>query len=431
MLGKHVETGEIDALKIMKWSSGAQAKHNSDLFDNEVLALKEFNHPNILKLKESGSNYKVTNAYGKPIEISYITLEFAENGELFDYIAEGENWSEEVVRYFFHQIIETLEYMHKKGYSHRDIKPENILLDEEFNIKFADFGFSTKKETIGGKRGTIGYMAPEVLAGFEHDPKKADLFSAAVILFIMKTKHCPFLKASCTDRYYKVVAQNDLDKFWKMHLNSNGVKKEFSDSFKDLCGRMFSLNPSERPTIDEVKEHEWYNGLIATHEEIKELFQRTKESKNEFSGDSEKNAEQDEAWTYSQQKSSKSMQQIAKTETLSNSKSHVSMSGTSSEEEYITDYVMVVNGEFLVDAVTWFWDINQYKYEKSDKYFRITFKVVEENDMSVIRADILKRDKDSSRAIELSLLSGSKPLLKSTFTKLWKFVREHISEFDN
>lgn len=431
MLGKNVKTGDIDALKIMKWSSGDKTKNNGDLFENEVSALKEFDHPNILKLKESGSNYKVTNAYGKPIEINYITLEYAENGEFFDYIAEGENWSEEVVRYFFHRIIETLEHMHKKGYAHRDIKPENILLDREFNIKFADFGFSTKEEVVRGKRGTLGYMAPEVLAGFEHDPKKADIFSAGVILFIMKSKHCPFLRANWSDRYYKVVAQNNLDKFWKMHLNSNGVKKEFSDSFKDLCGRMLALNPSERPSLEEIKSHEWYNGPCAAHEEIIEFFQKTKDVLNEFSGSSEKNVEQNEAWTYAKQNSSKSTEQPKKSQSLSSSKSQMSMSSTSSDEEYVTDYVMVANGEILVDAITWFWDANQYKYEKSDEFFRVNFKAVDENNMCIVQADILKRDKNGSRAIGLNLLSGSKSLLKTTFTKLWNFVREHISELDN
>jgi len=56
--------------------------------------------------------------------------------------------------------------MHSKGYCHRDIKPENLLLDSNFSLKIADFGFGTLIEGPGKtgilreKLGTEGYMAP-------------------------------------------------------------------------------------------------------------------------------------------------------------------------------------------------------------------------------------------------------------------------------
>ena len=40
-------------------------------------------------------------------------MEYANGGELFDYIAQTGTFSEPVARYFFHQVIDALSYMHE------------------------------------------------------------------------------------------------------------------------------------------------------------------------------------------------------------------------------------------------------------------------------------------------------------------------------
>jgi BR serine/threonine kinase len=48
------------------------------------------------------------------------------------------------------------------------LKPENLLLDENFNLKIADFGFAAPVQGRDGsgelhtKLGTMNYMAPEI-----------------------------------------------------------------------------------------------------------------------------------------------------------------------------------------------------------------------------------------------------------------------------
>ena len=72
----------------------------------------------------------------------------------------------------------------------------------DFQVKLADFGFSSLLE---GKRGqdklttvcgTEGYMAPELFNGEPYKGSEVDLFAAVVLLFIMRSKSPPFVKAS-------------------------------------------------------------------------------------------------------------------------------------------------------------------------------------------------------------------------------------------
>ena len=57
-----------------------------------------------------------------------------------------------------------------QGYTHRDLKPENIFLDQNFNLKIADFGFASmiskyQSNLLKTRLGTENYMAPEILMG--------------------------------------------------------------------------------------------------------------------------------------------------------------------------------------------------------------------------------------------------------------------------
>ena len=49
---------------------------------------------------------------------------------------------EDEARRFFQQIIAAVEYCHRHKIVHRDLKPENLLLDDQLNVKIADFGLS-------------------------------------------------------------------------------------------------------------------------------------------------------------------------------------------------------------------------------------------------------------------------------------------------
>ena len=100
--------------------------------------------------------------------MSYIACELAAKGDLFGYMTKG-GLPTSIVKHYGKQLITTIHYMHTRDVAHRDLKLENILLDDDFNLKIADFGFATPIQCKNGRGvcseqvGTRGYMAPEIL----------------------------------------------------------------------------------------------------------------------------------------------------------------------------------------------------------------------------------------------------------------------------
>lgn len=124
--------------------------------------MKNLNHKCILKLIDAGEDTLIENGKNKGPK-PYLALEIAENGELFDYIFNGGKLDLPTVKYYIGQLTEGLIYLHTKGFAHRDLKLQNVLLDKDYNLKIADFGFAIPLAGRDGsfklrsKLGTKGY----------------------------------------------------------------------------------------------------------------------------------------------------------------------------------------------------------------------------------------------------------------------------------
>jgi serine/threonine protein kinase len=144
--------------------------------------------------------------------------------------------------------------------SHRDLKPENILLDGDFNIKIADFGWAAPLEGKDGEgwlrtqAGTDCYMAPEMHLGRWYNGAAIDIFEMAIVLFIMYTGQPAFRAARANDNWYRYLANNRGDLFWKSHS-----RHVFSPEFRELFERMFSYNPRDRASIELIRASDWFN----------------------------------------------------------------------------------------------------------------------------------------------------------------------------
>jgi len=171
--------------------------------------------------------------------VDYIVLELVNGGDLFDFVCNSGRFSEDVARYYFTQLMDALDYMHSNNCTHRDLKPENIMLDSEFNLKVADFGFAAPVSGRDGsgflttQLGTMSYMAPEIHLGKPYTGPGVDLFASAIILFVMVSQRPPFDSANPSDAHYRLLGADRSDLFFSAHDEASG-EAIYSDEFKDF-----------------------------------------------------------------------------------------------------------------------------------------------------------------------------------------------------
>lgn len=157
-LGIHVLTQEKVAIKILEKRKIVD-QDDVNRVNREVQILKRIRHPHIIQLLDLIETE----------DFIYLIMEYAQNGELFEYIVQNQRLNEHETSQFLQQLLSGVEYLHKfHGVVHRDLKPENLLLDYNNNIKIADFGLSNvyqKNELLNTACGSPCYAAPEMIAG--------------------------------------------------------------------------------------------------------------------------------------------------------------------------------------------------------------------------------------------------------------------------
>ena len=147
--------------------------------------MSKLDHPNIIRMVDSADKTKVT-LDREDQTVSYIGLEYASHGDLYEVVSEHGKMSEILTRTFFCSLIDAVSYMHSNNIAHLDLKLENLLIDSNFNIKVTDFDLSQPVDSTSLiARGTPCYRAPEIKKGICQDLKSADIYSLGVILFIM------------------------------------------------------------------------------------------------------------------------------------------------------------------------------------------------------------------------------------------------------
>ncbi|RLN91413.1 hypothetical protein BBJ28_00006106 [Nothophytophthora sp. Chile5] len=245
-------------------------------------------HENVLRLDEALELVQDSKC------TTFLVLELAGGGELFDRIKLDCGTDEATARLYFQQLISGVAFCHNSGVCHRDLKPENLLLadnEEHSTLKIADFGLSaifafTESEGDNGNgngggdhpqsirrlRSVVGsphYVAPEVLmdAGQGYDGAKADAWSIGVILYAMIAGNLPFgkdlLKCVRYDRFRKWsynTKYSDEDPTNEVEFPTWFFPAHFSLELKSLIAQLLYPDACMRLAVDEALHHAWVCG---------------------------------------------------------------------------------------------------------------------------------------------------------------------------
>jgi serine/threonine protein kinase len=105
-------------------------------------------------------------------------------------------------------------------------------------------------------------MAPETQAGRSYDPRKVDIWTLGVCLFVLLFGIYPYKKAStelCA--YFREIAGGRLVTL----VTGWGMAAGVSPESLDLVARILHVDPAHRPTIDDILAHPWFALPLGQH----------------------------------------------------------------------------------------------------------------------------------------------------------------------
>ncbi|CAH8435443.1 unnamed protein product [Schistosoma rodhaini] len=232
LTGREVAIKMIDKIKMYKTCR--------DKLTREVRVTKSINHPNIVQL------YEVIET-GRYV---YLVMEYAKNGEMFEYLLKHNRMSESDARRKFRQILSAVQYCHRKNIVHRDLKAENLLLDYQNNIKLADFGFANHfnaASLLDTFCGSPPYAAPELLNGEKYMGPEVDVWALGVLLYLFISGTLPF-EASTLKELHRRITQCDYR-----------IPYFMSTKCELIIKRMLEIDPIKRSCLEELMEDPWIN----------------------------------------------------------------------------------------------------------------------------------------------------------------------------
>ncbi|TFK47430.1 Pkinase-domain-containing protein [Heliocybe sulcata] len=233
------------------------AEATRKMLDKEMRIHAALKHPNVLEFFNA-IIVDLTNRH-QYVPGTYMLMEFAAGGDLFDKIVPDLGIGEEVAQLYFRQLVSGMEYVHSQGVCHRDLKPENLLLDAAGSLKITDFGLSSvyKLKESGNTRlltercGSLPYVAPELNSDSPYQAEPIDVWGMGVILFTLLAGNTPWDEPTKNSPEFRRYLSGD--------ILQEAPWKRLGREVLSLIVGLLNVDPTRRMTVPDIMQHPWYS----------------------------------------------------------------------------------------------------------------------------------------------------------------------------
>ncbi|XP_042971417.1 cyclin-dependent kinase C-2-like isoform X2 [Carya illinoinensis] len=189
-MAREIRTGEIVALKRIRMDNEKEGFPITAI--REIKILKKLHHENVIKLKEivtspGPETDEQGNQDGNKFKGGiYMVFEYMDHDLTGLADRPGLRFTVPQIKCYMKQLLTGLHYCHVNQVLHRDIKGSNLLIDNEGNLKLADFGLARSFSTdhtgnLTNRVITLWYRPPELLLGATKYGPAVDMWSVGCI----------------------------------------------------------------------------------------------------------------------------------------------------------------------------------------------------------------------------------------------------------
>ncbi|RAL53071.1 unnamed protein product [Cuscuta campestris] len=284
-MAREKRTGEIVALKKIRMDNEKEGFPITAI--REIKILKKLQHENVIKLKEIVTSQGPegdepvkpdANKYKGNI---YMVFEYMDHDLTGLADRPGLRFTIPQIKCYMKQLLTGLHYCHVNQVLHRDIKGSNLLIDNEGNLKLADFGLARsfsgdQNANLTNRVITLWYRPPELLLGATKYGPAVDMWSVGCIFAellygkpILPGKNEP----EQLNKIYELCGTPDEINWpgvtkipwYNKFKPSRPMKRRVRETFRtfdrhalDLLDKMMTLDPSQRISAKDALDAEYF-----------------------------------------------------------------------------------------------------------------------------------------------------------------------------